>query len=160
MTQEAHMPDTYVHVGVMVDDIEAAIEDLAPIGLTFMRPRTVHVDRLVEDGQDSEIDLTVAFSLQGAPQLELLEVVGDGIYGPQHRGGLHHVAILDDDPEARAKELVEQGFRVTAAQYRTDGSAIVVYLESERLHGLRVELLDSPVNEAIADWIEGRAATP
>lgn len=150
----------YSHIGVMVPDIEEAIDNFGRLGLTFMEPRTVHVDRMVEDGHETEIDLRVAFSRQGPPQLELLEVVGDGIYGPQQLGGLHHVAILHDDPIGRAEELVVDGFRITGAQYRLDGSAIVVYLESGRLHGLRLELLHTPVSQTIAAWIDGSEATP
>jgi catechol 2,3-dioxygenase-like lactoylglutathione lyase family enzyme len=150
----------YVHIGVMVPDIEAAVDDFGKLGFTFMEPRTVHVDRMVEEGNETEHDLRVAFSHQGPPRLELLEVVGEGVYGPQQLGGLHHVAILHDDPIARSEELVADGFRVTGAQYRLDGSAIVVYLESDALHGLRLELLHAPVNDAIAAWIDGSDATP
>jgi catechol 2,3-dioxygenase-like lactoylglutathione lyase family enzyme len=150
----------YVHIGVMVPDIDAAVGDFARLGLTFMEPRTVHIDRMVENGNETEFDLRVAFSQQGPPQLELLEVVGEGVYGPQQVGALHHIAVLDDDPIARSEQLVADGFRVTGAQYRPDGSAIVVYLESEALHGLRLELLHAPVNDAIAAWIDGSDATP
>jgi catechol 2,3-dioxygenase-like lactoylglutathione lyase family enzyme len=146
----------YVHIGVIVEDLEAAIARHGrALGLTFMEPLTVHVDRLVDGGQERELDLTICFSHQGPPHWELLQAVGDGIYGPQHVGGLHHVAVLDPDPAARRDELVARGFRETAAQYRSDGSLIVAYVDPAQLDGVRIELLDAAQNVEILRWIAG-----
>ncbi len=150
----------YAHICVLVDDLEAAIERYSLLGLTFMEPRIVHVERLVENGQEKSIDLRVVFSHQGPPHWELLEAVGDGVYGPQHVDGLHHVAVLDPDPAGRRDELVRQGFREVAAQYRPDGSIIVIYLDPANLHGIRIELLDARVQDAIQAWLAGDEAAP
>jgi hypothetical protein len=150
----------YVHIGLMVPRLEPAIAEYERFGVSFMEPRTVHVDRLVDETGEGEIDLRIVFSRQGPPHWELLEAAGGGIYGPQHVGGLHHVAVLHPDPERRSEELVGQGMRCTARQYRPDGSMIVAYLESDGLHGIRVELIHAPVQETILAWIEGRDASP
>jgi catechol 2,3-dioxygenase-like lactoylglutathione lyase family enzyme len=150
----------FAHIGFVVPALEDAIARFERLGVTFMAPRTVRVDRLVEGGEESSFDLRVVFSHQGPPQWELLEAVGDGIYGLEHCGGLHHVAVLDPDPERRIAELVRAGFRFTAAQYREDGSMIVGYLDPADLDGVRIELLHEPVQEAILAWIAGEEATP
>jgi catechol 2,3-dioxygenase-like lactoylglutathione lyase family enzyme len=150
----------YVHIGIVVRDLEAAIERYSLLGLTFMEPLTVHVDRLVEGERETELDLTVVFSHQGPPHWELLQAAGNGVYGPQHADQLHHVAVLDADPARKRDELVRQGLREVAAQYRSDGSLIVSYLDPADLHGIRIELLDAPVQDAILAWIEGKEATP
>ncbi len=154
----AEMP--YVHIGIIVPELEPAMAHYSHLGFTFMEPRTVHVDRLVDGGRELELDLRVVFSHQGPPHLEFLEATGDGIYGPQHIGGLHHVAILHPDPGGRSKELESLGMRSVAAQYRSDGSTIVVYVESANLHGVRIELLHEPVGDAILSWVAGQDATP
>jgi catechol 2,3-dioxygenase-like lactoylglutathione lyase family enzyme len=155
------VPDLpFVHIGIVVADIEAAIARFGQLGVTFMEPRTVRVDRLVEGDRETTLDLRVAFSHQGPPQWELLEAVGDGIYGAQHIGGIHHVAVLDPDPQRRLAELEQAGFRTTGAQYRPDGSMIVGYLDPGDLDGVRIELLHAPVHDAIAAWISGEDATP
>jgi catechol 2,3-dioxygenase-like lactoylglutathione lyase family enzyme len=151
---------SYVHLGIMVRELEPAIARFEQLGLTFMEPRSVHVDRLVENGRETELDLRIAFSLEGPPHWELLEAVGDGIYGPQHVGGIHHVAVLHPDPEGRLRELERDGFRLTAAQYRPDGSMIVGYLDPADLDGARIELIHAPVQDAILAWIVGEDATP
>jgi catechol 2,3-dioxygenase-like lactoylglutathione lyase family enzyme len=144
----------YAHVGVLVDDLEAAIARYERcLGVTFMKPLTVHCDRVVEGGREQELDLTIAFSHQGPPHWELLQAVGDGIYGPQHVGGLHHVAVLDAEPARRRDELVARGFREVAAQQRPDGSLIVSYVDPAQLDGVRIELLDAAQNEVILGWI-------
>ena len=155
------MPDApYVHIGVLVDDLEQAIRRFSAVGLTFMEPRTVRVERLVEDGLEKQLDLRIVFSHQGPPHWELLEAVGDGIYGAHHGEGLHHVAILAEDPIARRDGLLEAGFREVGAQYRQDGSIIVSYLDPADLNGIRIELLDAAVQDAILAWIAGEDATP
>jgi catechol 2,3-dioxygenase-like lactoylglutathione lyase family enzyme len=146
----------FVHIGVLVDDLEASMQRYEQVGFTFMDPLTVHVDDLAdEDGRRKEIDLRIVFSHQGPPYLELLEATGDGIYGPQYVGGLHHIAVLDENPVSRREELVSQGFRCTAAQYRADGSMIVAYLHPADLDGVRIELLDAPVHDTIVRWLAG-----
>ena len=156
------MTDTppFVHLGIMVPSLEDAMARFEKLGVTFMAPRVVHVDRLVEDGRETELDLRIVFSRKGPPQWELLEAVGDGIYGPQHIGSIHHVAVLDPDPEARCAALTVAGHRLTAAQYRPDGSMIVGYLDPVDLDGVRIELIHEPVQEAIMAWIAGEDATP
>jgi catechol 2,3-dioxygenase-like lactoylglutathione lyase family enzyme len=155
---EAELP--YVHIGILVDDLERALERYSALGVTFMEPRTVPVERLVEGGTEKQLALRVAFSHQGPPHWELLEAVGDGVYGRHHGEGLHHVAILSPDPLARRDELVRAGFREVGAQYRQDGSMIVSYLDPADLHGIRIELLDADVQNAILAWIAGEDAQP
>jgi catechol 2,3-dioxygenase-like lactoylglutathione lyase family enzyme len=150
----------YVHIGILVSDLEQAIERYSALGLTFMQPRTVPVERLVEGGKEKQLGLRVVFSQEGPPHWELIEAVGDGIYGGHHGEGLHHVAVLSPDPRRRRDELVRAGFHEVAAQYRDDGSMIVSYLDPADLHGIRVELLHEPVQDAILAWIAGEDATP
>jgi catechol 2,3-dioxygenase-like lactoylglutathione lyase family enzyme len=150
----------YAHIGVLVNDIDAAIARFSLLGLSFMEPRTVQVERLVEHGEEKQLDLRIAFSHQGPPHWELLEAVGDGVYGAHHGEGLHHVAVLAGDPVARRAGLLEAGFREVGAQYRDDGSIIVSYLDPADLSGIQIELLDAAVQDAILAWIGGEDATP
>jgi hypothetical protein len=150
----------YPHIGLIVPELEPAIAAYAKLGLTFMEPRTVHVDRLVEGDRASEIDLRITVSELGPPRWELLEAVGDGIYGPQHIGVLHHVALVDPDPERKLRELLDSGHSCVGAQYREDGSMIVAYLESPGLSGVRIELMHAPVQDTIEAWVAGLDASP
>ena len=154
------MDAPYAHIGVLVADLESAIGRYSRLGLTFMEPRTVHVDRLVENGTETELDLRITFSYQGPPQWELLEAVGDGVYGAHLGEGLHHVAVVVPDPIEHLGELTRLGFRHVASQYRPDGSMIVGYLDPADLNGIRLEVIGTPVQEAIEAWIAGEDAAP
>jgi hypothetical protein len=68
--------------------------------------------------------------------------------------------VLAADPIGRRDELLRSGFREVAAQYRPDGSLIVSYLDPADLNGIRVELLDAAVQDAIMAWIAGEDAAP
>jgi catechol 2,3-dioxygenase-like lactoylglutathione lyase family enzyme len=150
----------FAHLGVLVNNLEEAIARYTRLGLTFMEPRTVLVERLVENGTETSLDLRITFSHQGPPRWELLEATGDGVYGPQHAEALHHVAEVVDDPIPRMQELERAGFPLVAAQYRPDGSMIVGYLEPSDLNGVRLEVIGKQVDEAIEAWVRGEEAAP
>jgi catechol 2,3-dioxygenase-like lactoylglutathione lyase family enzyme len=154
------MTAPFAHVGVLVNDLDEAIERYSRLGLTFMEPRTVRVERLVENGTETSLDLRITFSHDGPPRWELLEAAGYGVYGAHHGEGLHHVAEVVDDPIPRMQELERAGFPMVAAQYRPDGSMIVGYLEPRDLNGIRLEVIGTQVDEAIEAWVRGEDAAP
>jgi catechol 2,3-dioxygenase-like lactoylglutathione lyase family enzyme len=150
----------FAHIGILVDDLDEAIERYTRLGLTFMEPKTVRVERLVENGTETALDLRITFSYEGPPRWELLEAVGDGMYGAQHGEGLHHVAEVVEDPIPRMQELERAGFPMVAAQYRPDGSMIVGYLQPGDLNGIRLEVIGTQVDEAIEGWLTGEDVAP
>jgi catechol 2,3-dioxygenase-like lactoylglutathione lyase family enzyme len=150
----------FAHIGILVDDLDEAIERYTRLGLTFMEPKTVRVERLVENGTETALDLRITFSNEGPPRWELLEAVGDGMYGAQHGEGLHHVAEVVEDPIPRMQELERAGFPMVAAQYRPDGSMIVGYLQPGDLNGIRLEVIGTQVDEAIEGWLTGEDVAP
>ena len=154
------MTAPFSHIGVLVDDLDEAIERWTRLGLTFMEPKTVRVERLVENGTETAFDLRITFSYEGPPRWELLEAVGDGVYGAQHGEGLHHVAEVVEDPIPRMQELERAGFPMVAAQYRPDGSMIVGYLQPGDLNGIRLEVIGTQVDEAIEGWLTGEDVAP
>ena len=153
------MARPFAHIGILVADIEAAIEHWgAVLDVTFMPPRTVQVDRMVDASGDGPLELTVSFSTDGKPEWELLQATGTGVYGIQQGEGIHHVAILDEDPAARRDELVARGAREIGCQYRPDGTVIVTYLDRSTFNEVPLEILDANTQDAIDAWVAGRDA--
>ena len=158
----AALPDLpFVHIGIVVEDLDEAIPRYERLGITFMEPQTVRVERLVEDGRESV----------ARPARRLLAPGPAAVGAPRGRWRRHlrrrstraastTSPILDPDPERRIDELVADGFRFTGAQYRPDGSMIVGYLDPADLDGVRIELLHAPVQDAIMAWVAGEEATP
>jgi hypothetical protein len=123
----------YFHVGLLVEDIEAAGEHFsAQLGLRFEPPRLTHP----VTGED----VRVAYSLTGPPYLELIEMTGDGLFSRDRGGGFHHLGALCVDVPALVRSLDR-----VAGSYvclvRLDGEPRVI-LELPPPPGVPVEWVD------------------
>jgi catechol 2,3-dioxygenase-like lactoylglutathione lyase family enzyme len=127
------MYEPYFHVGILVRDIEAAAEDFsALLGLQFEPTRTAQAF--------SGETMKFRYSLQGKPYLELVQIAGTGIWGPEVGEGLHHIAFAEPDVPGRCVAFGNQADTVVQGE---DGTARVIFTRPEALHGIRVEYLQS-----------------
>jgi catechol 2,3-dioxygenase-like lactoylglutathione lyase family enzyme len=129
------------HTGVLVDDIDRAIERFSRVlGLTFGEPQ---VKELVDDGGCGLArvnHLPVVYSNEGPPYLELMEAQEDGLWGRHHGEGIHHVGSWTDDLAASVNDLVADGVEVEAS-LSVGGEVMAVYLRPTSLCGTRAELV-------------------
>ena len=103
------MADTYFHIGVVVDDLPAAIEKYSRVlGLTFTEPAHVHVPRL-EDPVPHEHLVYVAFSKDGPPYYELIEAAGDGIFSKRFANQILYLGMWETDMAGRIAALEAEG---------------------------------------------------
>jgi catechol 2,3-dioxygenase-like lactoylglutathione lyase family enzyme len=94
---------TLDHVGIVVDDLEAAMADLTAqlrfdFAIVFDDDLEVH-----EPGADRAIHLRIAYSPQ-RPALELIEATPGTPWAPD-RVGLHHLAYFVDDLVIESERL-------------------------------------------------------
>jgi catechol 2,3-dioxygenase-like lactoylglutathione lyase family enzyme len=131
------------HVGFIVDDLETAIARFSDVlGLTFNKPKTVHLDHL-HDPLERRGLLKVAFSIEGPPHYELIEGDGKGIYSMDGGGeGMHHVGVWETDLEERVKEMAAKGLIMEARVHLDDGMMLTSFNDPRDLHGVRVEFVD------------------
>lgn len=132
------------HVGILVDDLDEAIDRYGrTLGLTF----GARQDRCLSVGMDGapvDTDLSLVYSHQGPPYIELMQAnPGVGIWGAHRSPGFHHVGAWVDDLDGRVAELAAQGTRVEATLGR-NGVITAVYLEPNDLTGVRLELCGRP----------------
>jgi catechol 2,3-dioxygenase-like lactoylglutathione lyase family enzyme len=145
----------FFHVGILVNDMEKAIERFSDIlKLSFMPPAVAHVDHFEEDGRTTELDLRITWAREGPPFVELLESQGEGLYGAQNEG-LHHIGIYDPDCEGLMEELVGKGLRREATQWTPDQRIIAAYTAPGELYGTRLEFIDASRREQMDAWIAG-----
>ena len=130
------------HVGVLVNDIEAAMAHFgAELGLTFNEPRVIRLDDLEEAGQPAPArDLKVVYSVEGPPYLELIEAQEGGVWGHHHGEGLHHIGSYHDDLAGRVAQLIEAG-TPPECTVKMGGELIAIYLGPEHTHNARLELV-------------------
>src|ERR1700761_4262833 len=102
--QVAAMPEqlgAFFHVGVIVEDIDAAIEELSrALGLEFNEPH---------ESTYGDSHIKVCYSLQGPPFLELIQGEPGSMWSTT--GGPHadHVGYFVDDLAGTMDHLVESG---------------------------------------------------
>lgn len=150
---------TYFHVGIFVYDIERAIDRYSrALGLTFAEPIMCGIPHLVDRGRKSSLELPLAYSTQGPPYYELLQMTGeDGLYGRLNGEGINHLGVWDPDIEGTVERLKEGGVQVEAAQYTPEGTYVAAYFRPTDLHGVRVELVDETRRTMMEAWIHGAA---
>lgn len=93
--------ETYFQVGIVVPDIEKAMEELgASLGVEMIGP----LERELDDGV-----LRIAFARTPPPYVELLEGPAGSIWDPADGAGMHHLGYWSDDLDADGARLEEAG---------------------------------------------------
>jgi catechol 2,3-dioxygenase-like lactoylglutathione lyase family enzyme len=144
------------HVGILVDDLDAAIEHFsALLGLHFRPVKTARMEGMTMYGQVETRELTLTCSREGPPHVELIQAHEDGIWGIHHGEGVHHIGGWQEGIDERVAELLGQGHTLDAHVNRPDGTLRAVFLGTEHphVHNTRFELLvPGPVGGGL--WAE------
>jgi len=123
------------HVGIVVADLDAAIETYQKLGLTF-------------DGIADYPHTRIALFHGGEGHVELFEPKDpDSDLGRflQRRGGLHHVAYAVRDIRAALRQLEEQGFQLIHREPVIGLHGLpVAFIHHESCHGVLTELIEIP----------------
>lgn len=145
----------FFHVGIVVTDVDEAIERLtATLGLTFLPPR-VFKDDPMADPDPRLSTTTVTFSVEGPPYIELIGVE-TGVYGPD-RMGLHHLALWTPDQGASRQHLEANGVRIAATMGGPDSTPLY-YTNPDDLCGITIEIFDTgEPRQALYSWLQGQA---
>jgi hypothetical protein len=126
------------HVGLVVDDLEAAQRDLSEVlHLTWakVQRRTSTMDTpagLVT------VDVAFVYTLEGPPYLELIERRDGSIFD---QVGLHHIGMWSEDGAAESDRLGDLGWPREAVGVRPDGTRGGGCFHVADC-GLRVEVVD------------------
>ncbi|HEX4094899.1 MAG TPA: VOC family protein [Trebonia sp.] len=142
------MYEAYFHVGILVEDVEAARADFtARLGVEF---EPVHSQQIAT-GEMTRF----CYSLQGPPYLELVEMTGTGSWSAGQPEGFHHIGLSDPDIAARCGAF---GRGVDLIAPGPDGSPLVALTPPEALHGVRVEYFDAKVAAQFLGYLQSRPA--
>jgi glyoxalase/bleomycin resistance protein/dioxygenase superfamily protein len=148
------------HTGVVVPDVEAAMDDLTrALGLLWTGVME-HEMRQWRPGGEQTLLLRLAYSLAPYPLVEIIEAQPGTLYEPVAGSTtqLHHVGMWVDDLATAAAGLARDGFELVAAGVDDGGNhpARVTFHESG--HGLRVELCDASMRPGFDAWVSGGAS--
>jgi catechol 2,3-dioxygenase-like lactoylglutathione lyase family enzyme len=138
------MPATKVfHLGILVNDLEAARALLSGLlGVTWDEIREASVDVTTTAGTERS-EVRLCFSVEGPPFVELVQAQdGGGVYSRSHGEGLHHVALWEEDLDARLEELAAEGVNPECVVgWPGDPTMLAAYLPPAVGGGTRVELI-------------------
>jgi Glyoxalase/Bleomycin resistance protein/Dioxygenase superfamily len=142
----------FFHVGIIVPDLGQARRDLSStLGLTWSRERHVEIPVVIQ-GKRVERNMTVVYSVEGPPYLELVVESGPPWNA---QDGLHHMGMWSEDIIADIDALVAQKYTLEATtDNRLDNyNNGFAYLKSPT--GILVELVDSRRRAPFTNWITG-----
>jgi methylmalonyl-CoA/ethylmalonyl-CoA epimerase len=140
------------HVGYVVPDLGAAMEQLtASAGLRWAAARTLPVTLRTPAGEISA-ELSLTYSVQGPPHLELIAERSGTIWGSE-QAGLHHLGYWSSRFADDIDALTRAGFAFEAGSVDEHGTLTRFAYLREPHTGLRVELRDEARRPATEQWL-------
>ncbi len=135
------------HLGIVVDDLAAAIGFFAELGLVLQGEGTVEggwVDRVV-GLEGVRADIAMLETPDGTGRIELSQFHsptsrGDDGHAPANTRGFRHVAFVVDDIEALVARLRARGTEIVGTVERYEDSYLLCYVRGPE--GIIVELAE------------------
>ncbi|MFT4028878.1 MAG: VOC family protein [Protaetiibacter sp.] len=142
------------HVAVLVDDLEESIGKWsAMLGYTFGPITRYRTSSWVDSSQsDAHFhDARVAFSKEGPPRIELMEVTGEGTHSLRERG-FHHLGFVRVERVDELKKAFEStGVTTDGAALDESGRAILWFTDKNELDGIRLEFVGTDRQPIVLD---------
>jgi hypothetical protein len=141
------------HVGIVVDDLDAALEELGSLfGYEWCPLFAIEISVVLPEGE-TMVDLHFVYS-KTAPRIEVIRAVPGTPWVPAPGSGLHHAGYWSDDIAADGVRLSERGYSEEARGVRPDGAPIWAYYRSPR--GLRIEIVSRELERGLEQyWASG-----
>lgn len=147
------LPDI-AQIAIIVPDIDTSVETyrkrfgIGPWHIyTYGKPL---VKRMTRNGKPYNYKMKVALSYIGKMRIELIEPLeGDTVYSEfvkKHGYGVHHLGVLTDDMEKALQHAEKCGIEMTqdGAGFGPDDDGHYAYLDTEKLLGTTIELIERP----------------
>jgi methylmalonyl-CoA epimerase len=130
------MPKKISHIGIAVHSIEEAAKFYQKLGLEIESTETVESQKV-----------KVAFISVGEVRIELLEPTSDDSpvakYLEKKGEGIHHLALAEDDLQAKLNDLEQNGVRLIDKTPRPGAhNANIAFLHPKSTHGILLELCE------------------
>ena len=146
------------HVGVVVDDLDAALAELTDLfGYRWCDIISVPTPVTLPRG-DETLEFTFAYSAS-VPRLEVIRAMPGTLWEPAADSGIHHLGYWSDDVAADSAELVRA--RVRDRGHRTTARRRALLVASiAAASGPRIELVSRSVQEGLEGyWASGALET-
>jgi hypothetical protein len=139
------------HVGIIVADIGEARARLGELLGTTWGP-VLHLDAVSyrdERGEDVVLPTTICYST-GQPSIELIEEVPGTIWTRNPHSNLHHIGFWSDRLTADSASLGAAGCPLQLCGRDGDDAPVSFAYHRDEELGVRVELVDASMRDAMA----------
>jgi hypothetical protein len=141
----------FFHIGVVVADIHRARAEFAKrYAIKFTDVAAVDYDVVLPDGTSYFRRSHVAFSRNGEPYYELLQVGDDELFGAGELGRVHHVGVWTPNAVRSRDEHVAGGGVVAAEIRNAGGPTRAWYTDPAQTYGIRWEFQE----ESRRAWLD------
>ena len=143
------------HVGMVVKDLDTAVEHLQSLGIGPFKPFNRVVRQSAKlygrsvDPDDVKLRIKLV-DIGGGVKIEVIQPLGGGPWQDfleAGHEGIHHLAFAVDDVSEQEAKLVQKGFTVLYS-VRFEGGGGAVYLDASKFGGL-VDVIE------IVKWVPG-----
>jgi hypothetical protein len=147
----------FYHVGILVEDLDAAMARFAEaLGVTFA-PVMEGPVRLRSGDDETEFVMKATYSHQGPPHIELIQGREDGIFSLSAGERMHHLGCWSaefggDDPPFAGSCLAA----LCTVHPVPDAPPGMWLSDPAALHGVMMEFVDDGSRPMLAEWLAGR----
>lgn len=139
---------TLSQIGIIVEDINKAMEFLKLIGIGPFVPRfRKPCDEVWEGEKKVDINIELMFAYFNNVELELIQPTGEGLHMDflkRTGGGIHHLGFWVDDLDDTLSRLKDKGVEVIQEGRRDEGGGFAL-LKSQEYCGIMIEIAQGPV---------------
>jgi catechol 2,3-dioxygenase-like lactoylglutathione lyase family enzyme len=131
-------------VGLIVADIDRAIEGLNNLGIGPFRPLDAEPTvRWEEGGKAAEIRSKTRFAYSGSFEIELIEPISPSMqkeFLETQGGGIHHIGFFVEDIDKEVEIMAEKGYKVIQRGWRPTSGGYA-YFDTEQSCGVILEII-------------------
>ena len=142
-------PTDQFHIGIVVDDLDAALEELGGLfGYEWCPVFAIETPVVLPEGEIM-VDLRFAYS-RSEPRVELIKAMPGTPWVPAQDSGIHHAGYWSDDVAVDGRKLDAAGYAEEARGALPDGTPIWAYHRNSR--GLRIELVSRQLQAGLEQY--------
>lgn len=141
----------HYHVGIIVPDLDAARARFTELLGVSWGP-VMHLDEVqYRDGQGTDVaaPTTICYST-GNPSLELIEEVPGTVWVRNEHSNLHHIGFWADDLPSGSAALITGGCPLQLCGREGDAAPVSFAYHHDADLGVRIELVDASMRDAMA----------
>lgn len=140
-------PAQLFHVGVVADDIDAAMREMSQnLGVEWVGGKATEMD-LVVFGAKRRIEMRIAHAVQGPPHIELIQAVPGTPWSAPHAPGVHHLCYWSDHSAEVCQQLEQTGNRRILGEAGANSGYFLTPA------GMVIEVIPRQLRDYLSAWI-------